>query len=149
MAKNDSRRGRGEGALFYRKDRDRWIGRVIINGTPHAVSARTKTEARKQLDTLRRTADDGLPIAPGSITVTELLTVWTDKALPNRQLSESRLVGHRWAIAILTEELGHHTLRDLTADHVEAALARRARPLSGPPAKRGVDLIAWTPDSGG
>ena len=136
MAKNDSRRGRGEGALFYRKDRDRWIGRVIINGTSHAISARTKTEARKQLDTLRRTADDGLPIVPGSITVAELLNVWSDKALPNRHLSESRLVGHRWAIAILTEELGYHTLRGLTADHVEAALARRTQPITTSPAKR-------------
>ena len=54
MAKNDSRRGRGEGALFYRADRDRWIARVIVDGQPRAVSAKTKTEARRKLDELRR-----------------------------------------------------------------------------------------------
>ena len=53
MAKNDSRRGRGEGALFYRADRDRWIARVIVDGQPRAVSAKTKTEARRKLDELR------------------------------------------------------------------------------------------------
>ena len=57
MAKNDSRRGRGEGALFYRADRDRWIARVIVDGQPRAVSAKTKTEARRKLDELRRLAD--------------------------------------------------------------------------------------------
>lgn len=126
MAKNDSRRGRGEGALFYRADRDRWIARVIVDGQPRAVSAKTKTEARRKLDELRRLADGGQPIAPGSMTLAELLDMWQTKALPNRRLSASRLAGHRWAIAILTDELGTLKVRNLTADDIEAAFTRRA-----------------------
>ncbi len=137
MARNDSRRGRGEGALFYREDRDRWIAKVIVDGVPRTVSARTKTEARKQLDALRRAAEAGLPVTPGAITVGDLLDIWAEKALPNRHLSPSRLAGHRWAIAILTEELGHLKVRNLTADHVEAAFARRAQTTTTPPKRNG------------
>ena len=125
MARNETRRGRGEGALFYRQDRNRWIGRVIVNGTPRTISARTKTEARRKLDALRRAADDGVPIAAGTVTVAALLELWEHKALPNRNLSPARLASHRWAINVLTDELGTTKLRNLTVDDVEAALARR------------------------
>jgi hypothetical protein len=82
MRREASRRSPGDGALFYRADRDRWIGRVTIDGERRTVSAKTKTEARKELDLLRRAADDGLPLTEGSMTVSDLLTAWTDKALP-------------------------------------------------------------------
>jgi len=127
MARSEVRRGRGEGSLFYREDRDRWVGRVIVDGTPRTVSARTKTDARKQLNELRRTADDGLPVTPGAITLEDLLITWADKALPNRNLSPSRLAGHQWAIAILIDEIGSRKVRTLTADQVEAAFLRRAQ----------------------
>jgi hypothetical protein len=63
VAAKKSRRSRGDGALFYRADRDRWMGRISVNGNPRTVSARTKTEARYKLDQLRRAANDGLPTA--------------------------------------------------------------------------------------
>jgi integrase len=90
------------------------------------VSAKTKTEARRKLDELRRLADGGQPITPGTMTLAELLDMWQTKALPNRRLSASRLAGHRWAIAILTDELGTVKVRNLTADEIEAAFVRRA-----------------------
>lgn len=123
------RRGRGEGALFYRADRNRWIGRVTIDGQPRTVSAQTRTEARRELDALRRAADDGLPLTAGTMTVADLLEVWAEKALPNRDLSPSRLAGHKWAIKVLTEELGGSRVRRLTADQIEAAFLRRTRPI--------------------
>jgi len=86
MAAKKSRRSRGDGALFYRADRDRSIGRISVNGTPRTVSARTKTEARYKLDQLRRAADDGLPVITRDRTVAELLELWRTKALPNRDL---------------------------------------------------------------
>ena len=134
MGKNESRRGRGEGALFYREDRDRWMGRIVVDGQRHQISAKTKTEARRKLDDLRRTATDGLPVTPGSLTLAELLEMWSTKSLPNRRLSPSRLSAHSWAINILTDELGTVRLRNLTAERIEAAFARRAQGV--PTAKR-------------
>jgi integrase len=129
MPPSAKRRGRGEGSLFYRSDRDRWVGRVIIDGQPRTVSAPTKSEARRELDALRRSVDDGLPLTAGTVTVAGLLEVWADKALPNRNLSPSRLAGHTWAIKILNEELGSIKLRRLTADQIEAAFLRRTKPI--------------------
>lgn len=129
MPPSTKRRGRGEGSLFYRADRDRWIGRVTIDGQPRMVSAPTKSEARRELETLRRAADDGLPLTAGTMTVADLLGVWAEKALPNRDLSPSRLAGHKWAIKILTEELGGTKVRRLTADQIEAAFLRRTKPI--------------------
>jgi hypothetical protein len=90
MRREASRRSPGDGALFYRADRDRWIGRVTIDGERRTVSAKTKTEARKELDLLRRAADDGLPLTEGSMTVSDLLTAWTDKALPQSRARRLR-----------------------------------------------------------
>ena len=128
MAAKKSRRSRGDGALFYRADRDRSIGRISVNGTPRTVSARTKTEARYKLDQLRRAADDGLPVITRDRTVAELLELWRTKALPNRDLSPARIASHDWAICILTHELGTIKLQALTVDDVEAALTRRTIP---------------------
>jgi len=132
-----SRRGRGEGALFYRKDRNRWIGRIDVDGIPRTVSAKTKTEARYKLDQLRRSADDGIPVASGTLSVADLLEIWETKALPNRDLSPSRLVSHRWAVNVLTDELGAVKLRSLTIDDVEAALTRRTHTIDTAPRRKG------------
>ena len=136
MATKKTRRSRGDGALFYRADRDRWMGRISVNGKPRTVSARTKTEARYKLDQLRRAADDGLPVITRDRTVAELLELWRTKALPNRDLSPARLASHDWAIRILTHELGTIKLQTLTVDDVEAALARRTIPADEQPTPR-------------
>lgn len=127
MSRAGSRRSPGEGALFYRADRDRWIGRVTVDGEHRTVSAKSKTEARKELDNLRHCADDGLPLTPRSMSLSDLLTLWTDKALPNRPPSASARTSHRWAVKILMEELGNVKVRRLTPDQVEAALLRRTK----------------------
>jgi site-specific recombinase XerD len=136
MAAKKSRRSRGDGALFYRADRDRWMGRINVNGKPRTVSARTKTEARYKLDQLRRAADDGLPVITRDRTVAELLELWRTKALPNRDLSPARIASHDWAIRILTHELGGIKLQALTVDDVEAALTRRTIPADEQPTPR-------------
>ncbi|MGD9999093.1 MAG: tyrosine-type recombinase/integrase [Acidimicrobiia bacterium] len=129
MAKDESRRSRGDGALYFDQHKGRWIGRVVVDGQRRKVVGATKTEARKRLGELRHAADQGLPVTPGDLTLGELLTIWEAKALPNRHLSPSRMAGHRWAIRLLTEDLGSRKVRTLTPDQVEIAFARRAQPI--------------------
>lgn len=136
MAKNESRRGRGDGALFFDKDKGRWVGRVVVDGQRRKVHGLTKTEARKRLNSLRDAADRGLPITPGDLTLGELLILWESKALPNRNLSPSQMVAHRWAIRLLTEDLGRCRLRTLSPDDAESAFARRAAGVGRPSARR-------------
>ena len=126
MARDESRRGPGEGALYFDATKGRWVGRVVVDGQRRKVLATTKTEARERLKALRSSADKGLPVTPGDITLGQLLVAWEAKGLPNRDLSPSQRMAHRWAISILTEDLGRRRLRTLSPDHVEAAFARRA-----------------------
>jgi integrase len=129
----ESTKSRRRSPLFYRADRNRWVGRISVNGKPRTVSARTKTEARYKLDQLRRAADDGLPVITRDRTIAELLELWRTKALPNRDLSPARIASHDWAIRILTHELGAIKLQALTVDDVEAALTRRTIPADKQP----------------
>ncbi len=136
MAKGDTRRGRGEGALFFDADKNRWVGRITIDGQRRKVLAGTKTEARRRLDELRRSADQGLPITPGDITLGEVIELWQKKGLAGRSISDSQHTAHRWAAKILTEELGTRRLRSLRPEHVEQAFARRVNGVSTASSKR-------------
>ncbi|HUF99212.1 MAG TPA: hypothetical protein VMM60_13865 [Ilumatobacter sp.] len=69
--------------------------------------------------------------------MSDLLQLWETKALPNRDLSPARLVSHRWAINILSDELGPVKLRSLTIDDVEAALKRRTHTIVDAPRRKG------------
>lgn len=126
MARGDSRRGRGDGALYFDADKNRWVGRVTIDGQRRKVLAATKTEARRRLNELRSSAAQGLPVTPGNITLGELLRLWDEKGLAGRSISDSHRAGHRWAINVLTEDLGSRRLRTLRPDHVEHAFAKRS-----------------------
>jgi len=61
------------------------------------------------------------------MTLADLLTVWAEKALPNRVLADSAITSHKWAIKILVEEIGNVKVRRLTPDQVEAAFLRRTK----------------------
>ena len=136
MARGDTRRGRGEGALFFDANKNRWVGRITIDGQRRKVLATTKTEARRRLDELRNAAARGLPITPGDITLGELLHLWETKGLAGRSISDSQRAAHRWAINILTEDLGTRRLRSLRPDHVEHAFTKRAEGTATVSAKR-------------
>lgn len=137
MARGDSRRGRGEGALFFDANKNRWVGRITIDGERRKVLATTKTEARRRLDELRNAAASGLPITPGDITLGELLRLWEQKGLASRSISDSQRAAHRWAINILTADLGSRRLRSLRPDHLEHAFTKRAEGTATVSAKRG------------
>jgi integrase len=122
------RRDRGDGALFEDRTSGRWVGRIVVDGHRHKVTAKTKTEAGNKLRALRRQADAGLPVAPGDLTVATLLDDWSRKALPNRNLEPATLTMHRANISVMTDDaLGRQHVRTLTPEHVEAFLARRAK----------------------
>jgi integrase len=125
VAKNEARRGRGEGALYFDADKQRWVGRVTVDGRRRKVIGATKTETRKRLNEMRQAADRGMPITAGDLTVGELLGMWEAKALPNKHPSPSQTVSQRWAIRVLTAEIGSRRVRHLRPDDVEAALANR------------------------
>ncbi len=125
-----TRRANGEGSLFWNEARQRWIGELIVDGKPRRVLSKTRTEARKRLDVLRRSAEDGLPATSGNMTVSALLDDWRTKVIAAKGLSSASTDIYDWSIAVLKVELGTIRLRALTVEQIEAAFARRVSPAS-------------------
>lgn len=129
-----SRRGRGEGALFYEDDRDRWVGLLELppDGSGRRrrrkVTGRTKTEARRKLRQLQRRVEDGLPTGDGSMTLGDLLEHWLTDVLParSRVQSKSTITNYRWAAGHAIGGLGRRRLNELIPENVEALLRHMA-----------------------
>lgn len=82
-----SRRGRGEGSLWQRRD-GRWEGRVQLGWSPdgrrqyRSDIARTQMEAIARLKAVRGLVEDGLRVAPAGLTVGTYLARWLADAGP-------------------------------------------------------------------
>jgi hypothetical protein len=130
-----TRRSRGDGGLHWHEGRQRWVASVTVGFTPNGkrqvreLSAKTKTEAKNRLKEILRDLDDGVTSTDDGYTVAQAVEDWlayglagrAEKTITNRRiLAETHIVG----------PLGARRLRELTADHVDAWLADRAKVLS-------------------
>ena len=127
-----NRRERGEGSLTFDAHADRWIGRLEAGrGTDGRrvrvkVTGRTRAEARKKLDKLRREHELGVDVAARAITFETLASLWLDRGLAaetsqsTRENYESMLRMH------LLPQLGHLRVPDLRPEHLEGLLAQMA-----------------------
>ncbi len=66
-------------------------------------------------------------MTPGNLTVSDVLTQWMTKAVPNRSLAPATVAKHRAAVTMFRAELGTRRIRALTPEVIEDALERRAR----------------------
>ena len=129
-----SRRGHGEGALFYEEDRDRWVALLELppDGSGRRrrrkVTGRTKTDARRKLRQLQRRLEDGLPTGDGSVTLGDFLEHWLAEVLParSRVQAKSTVTNYRWAAGYAIRGLGRRRLNELTPENVEALLRHLA-----------------------
>lgn len=119
-------RANHEGSIYQRKD-GRWVASVTLpDGRRKDRYARTRAEAAKQLTTLLKTVQEGLPVVSERQTVAAFLERWlTDSARPSVRpatyQSYARLVrGH------LIPGLGHHRLARLEPAHVQRFLNAKA-----------------------
>lgn len=125
-----SRRGHGEGSIYFESHRNRWIGKITLppDGTGKQrrakVTGRTKTDVREKLKAIQRRASDGLPVGDGTMTLNRYLDMWLVDVLPARSRVQSvnTISSYRWALEILRPAIGKRTLRTLTPDDVERAL---------------------------
>ncbi|MGO8978274.1 MAG: hypothetical protein ACLP70_12985 [Streptosporangiaceae bacterium] len=81
-----TRRGRGDGGLYWDKSRQRWIAEVTVGYSPggrrivRKASGKSKTAAQKKLKEIIRDREDGLAIAPHNYTVADAVREWLDSA---------------------------------------------------------------------
>jgi hypothetical protein len=130
-----SRRSRGEGGLHWSEARERWIGTVPVgfaaNGKRRnrTFSAKTKTEAKKQLHDLLREAERGVDLAHTRITVAGAVEGWLTFGLNGRSPSTVTTCRHL-AESHIPPTLGRRRLVDLRAVDVDRLLRSKRTELS-------------------
>jgi integrase len=80
---NRKRRGRGEGGIRERKDKDLWEATVRDgNGRRFSVYAKTKSEVQQKLRTLQDNLEKGVRADAAAMTVGQWLTQWLEMVKP-------------------------------------------------------------------
>jgi integrase len=127
-----SRRGNGEGSIFYETSRSRWVGLIELETADGArirrkVTGRTKSAVAEKLRRVRR--DESHVRGSTSVrTVGDLLERWLTTAAVARLGEHSSAFGDYSFTARhhLTPGLGHLSLRQLHPEHVDNYLAAKA-----------------------
>lgn len=124
-----ARRGNGEGSVYQRSTDKRWLGAITVGYDASGkqrrkvVSARTRAEVVRKLNTLQRQLDDGLPAPDPSLTVSQLLTRWFNDVL-RHQVSISAATSYKSvADNHIVPTLGRKKLVNLTPSDVDRLLS--------------------------
>lgn len=130
-----ARRSRGDGAVYWKASRKRWIAEITIGydgrgkRLTRSASATTKTEAKDKLRELQRDYDDGLITSAGNYTVGDAVTYWLTYGLSGRDKSTVGMY-RTYADTHVIPALGRRKLRELTVEDVEMLLADKSVSLS-------------------
>ena len=124
------RRGHGDDSIYFDQSNGCWVGSVSLGYSPdgrrkrRTVRAKTKTEARDKLRSLREDIATGVQ-APAAYTVRQTVEDWLESGLDGR--SENTITKYRYVLAPVVERLGRAVLHDLTAHDVRQALTASAK----------------------
>jgi integrase len=128
------RRGFGEDAVYFDAANNHWTGAVSLGYSADGsrrirrkVTGRTKTEVRNKLKALHRDLDTGIRPSP-TYTMAACIEDWLSQGLAGR--SAETIANYRYAATHAVSKLGAVKLRDLTARHVQTALAQLSTTLS-------------------
>ena len=119
------RRGHGEGSIKQRAD-GLWEARISLDGGKRkSLYGKTRKEAQDKLRAALRDLDAGLDLSAGRQTVGQFLDRWLADSVkptvrPKTYDSYAQLVR-----LYLKPDLGHHPLRKLAPQHVQAMMAAR------------------------
>jgi integrase len=119
---NRGRRAHGEGTIFYRADRQRWM--VRLPGASSVRSFKTEKDATDYLITARQQQRDGTLVHPSALTVAEWLQEWLTTRTVRLKLSFSSVVRYERSIKRIKPIIGTVRLRDLQSRHVEHLIAK-------------------------
>lgn len=130
-----TRRSRGDGGLYWDRNRERWIAAVTVGYTSSGkrivkrASGRTKTAAQRKLKEMIRDYEDGLAVTSNGYTVAQAVGDWLAHGLYGRSQATITTCTILSTIHIVPA-LGARKLRDLRAEDVDRWLAEKSRTLS-------------------
>jgi len=120
-----SRRPKGDGSIHHEPERNRYVGRIRIDGRVRKVTGKNPTQVAQRMRDLV-----AIDAAGGGIdktaTVADVLTDWRKRAAPNRTTQTATLDTYDWAIAHWIKAIGRKRVAELRPTHVEAVMRRWA-----------------------
>ncbi|MGE0306405.1 MAG: tyrosine-type recombinase/integrase [Acidimicrobiia bacterium] len=133
------RRNNGEGTVYRDHRRGGWIAAKKIDGRMRQVSAPTKAGAVERLRSLE--AETAYTVDQPGMNVAQLLDTWSERVLAGRSYSPATVESYRWALDLLTVELGEVLLARLDVDEIESSFERLARRAHRPLGRRSLKLV--------
>lgn len=118
----------GNGGAHYREDRGLWEWRAsTADGRRVTASAKTQAEAKRRCLEKVRLAEQGIIVADRRQTVEKYLAWWLDNIIAGKRAAKTEKTYRDTVRLHLAPELGHIELGKLTAQHVDALLAKREK----------------------
>lgn len=127
-----SRRGNGEGAIYFNKRRQRWEGQLDLGRNDEGrrvrrkLTGRTKSEVAKKMHSIRQSEMHVRPALQVQ-TLGDLLDLWIETAAASRLGEGSTLAGYRHHAKSIADKLGRIRLDRLGPDDVERYLLSKAK----------------------
>jgi integrase len=123
-----NRRVKGEGSLFYREDRNRWVAQIKLeNGRLKTRSAMTQREAAAQLKNMQRELEQGTMVASSRQNTGQFLEHWLER-IHKPTIRESSYIRYRSILKQhLLPALGSIQLQKLTPEHIETLYERKQK----------------------
>lgn len=117
------RRGHGEGAIYWREDRKRWLAELPLdNGKSKYFTGKTYAEAQRKLNLAKLEQRQGLLASGPKQTVKDFLNYWLEDVHKATLKVSTYALYRRHLDNHLIPHLGHIQLQKLKADHVQAFL---------------------------
>jgi hypothetical protein len=123
-----SKRGNGEGSIRHNVERNRWEGRISVNGSRRMITARTRRELTDRMRTAQRAADHGAQSARADLTVARYLKRWMTDVLPGTVAAATEAQYCDVLRLYVLPRIGTKRLAALTPSDVDGMLRDMARP---------------------
>ena len=121
-----ARRSKGEGTLYFREDRQRWVAQITLpNGLRRSKTSETQKEARDWLIKQRNLANEGLFVADNQIKLRDFL----EQYLSNVAIHKLRPRTYERNVSIIRNHInpgiGNIKLNALRADQIQQFYAQK------------------------
>jgi integrase len=122
-----SKRANGEGSIRHNVERNRWEGRISVNGSRRMVTARTRRELTDRMHTAERAAEQGAQSARADLTVSRYLTRWMTDILPGTVAAATEAQYRDVLRLYVLPRIGTKRLATLSPSDVDGMLRDMAR----------------------
>jgi integrase len=121
-----SRRGKGEGSIYQRKEDGKWVGSITLENRKRKVFyGKTRKEVQEKLKAALHAQQQGTLPTASQQTVAQFLTDWLENT-HKRSVRPRTYERYREAIHLhLIPVLGHHKLQKLSAQHIQAFYTKK------------------------